>query len=94
MLGHGVDLHSVAALVAPGVLLAASKKQVFGQRMSEAEGCLALPRIPHLLESRLDQAVSWAPGVGDVFQLHLQGLEAILGACGCTGKELGSSTWN
>ena len=94
MVGHGVDLHSVAALVAPGVLLRASKKQVFGQSLSEAEGRLALPRIPHLLESRLNQAVSWAPGVCDVFQLHLQGLEAILGACGCTGKELELSTWN
>lgn len=82
LVSHRVDLQAVAASVAPTVLLGAAKEQVLGQSLSKAECSLALPGVPGLLECGLNQGVTWAPGIGDVFQLRLQGLEAVLGAWG------------
>lgn len=76
-----MDLQTVAAMVIPLVLFRAVEKQILRQLLSEAEGSLALPGILGSLQSWLHQAVPWAPGVGDIFQLHLQGLEAVFGAC-------------
>lgn len=80
LLSHRVDLQAVAAPVAPAVLLGAAKEQVLGQSLSKAESSLALPRELGLLQCGLDQEVTWAPGIRDVFQLCLQCLEAVLGA--------------
>lgn len=80
LLSHRVDLQAVATPVAPRVLLGAAKEQVLGQSPSEAECSLPLLGVLGLLKCGLDQGVTWAPGIGDVFQFRLQSLEAVLGA--------------
>lgn len=80
-----MDLQAVAAPVTPAVLLGAAKEQVLGQSLSEAECSLVLLGVLGLLECGLDQGVTWAPGIGEVFQLHRQCLEAVLGAWGGGG---------
>lgn len=82
LFSHRVDLQAVAVPVAPMVLLGAAKEKVLGQSLSKAECSLVLPGVLGLLKCRLDQGMTWAPGVGDVFQLCLQCLEAVLGAWG------------
>lgn len=66
--------------MAPTVLLWAAKEQVLGQSPSKAEGSLTLLGVLGLLKCGLDQRVTWAPGIGDVLQLCLECLEAVLGA--------------
>lgn len=85
LLSHRMDLQAVAAPVTPAVLLGAAKEQVLGQSLSEAECSLVLLGVLGLLKCGLDQGVTRAPGIGDVFQLHLQCLEAVLGAWGGGG---------
>lgn len=85
LLSHRMDLQAVAAPVTPAVLLGAAKEQVLGQSLSEAECSLVLLGVLGLLECGLDQGVTWAPGIGEVFQLHRQCLEAVLGAWGGGG---------
>lgn len=66
--------------MAPRVLLGAAKEQVFGQCPPKAERSLLLLGVLGLLKGGLDHQVTRAPGVGDVLQLRLQCLEAVLGA--------------
>lgn len=71
LLSHRVDLQAVAAPVAPTVLLGTAKEQVLGQSLSKAECSLPFLGVVGLLKCGLDHGVTWAPGIGDVFQLCL-----------------------
>lgn len=79
-------MQAVAATVTQHSFPSVAKKQVLGQSLPEVEGCLALPGVLGLVEYGFDLLASLAPGIGDVFQSHLQGLEAVLGACIVKGR--------
>lgn len=74
-------MQAIAATVTQHSLPSVAKKQVLGQSLPEVEGCLVLPGVLDLVEDGFDLLASLTPWIGDVFQSHLQGLEAVLGAC-------------
>lgn len=74
-------MQEVAVAATQHTFSSVAKKQVLGQSLPEVEGSLALLGVLGLVEDGLDLLASLAPGVGDVFQSHLQGLEAVLCTC-------------
>lgn len=79
-------MQAVAVTVTQHSFLSVAKKQVLGQSLPEVEGCLALPGVLGLVQDGFDLLASLAPGIGNVFQSHLQGLETVLGACIVKGR--------